>query len=291
MPILPVGLILISAFMHAGWNLLVRDQRAGEIFLRMTGIITALGILPAIAVEFLGEPLPDRVWMYMMLGALFQGTYFFTLSRGYRSGDFTVVYPLGRALPVLMVALADVVIGRPPNAVGWLGLALVAGATVLAPLRSLRAISWAQYWNRNTFWIVLTALTVVGYTVVDKRGSELLTPGALTAARYALFEMGFSFLAFAAILKALRQPMGNEPGRRAWLTAGLAGLLLFGAYWLVLWSYQLTDRASYIIALRQFSIVLGVIPGVLIFREGASTLRIGAAAIITFGIVLIILGG
>ena len=291
MPVLPVGLILLSAFMHAGWNLLVRDQRAGEIFLRMTGIITALGILPAIAAEFLGEPLPARIWVYMFLGALFQGSYFFTLSRGYRSGDFTVVYPLGRALPVLMVAGTDVIRGRPPNAIGWLGLALVAVASMVAPLRSLRAISWARYWNRNTFWIVLTALTVVGYTVVDKRGSELLTPGALTAARYALFEMGFSFLVFAAILKTLRQPMGNEPGRRAWLTAGFAGLLLYAAYWLVLWSYQLTDRASYIIALRQFSIVLGVIPGVLIFREGASALRISAAALITLGIVLIILGG
>ncbi|MGH2619860.1 MAG: EamA family transporter, partial [Anaerolineales bacterium] len=200
MPILPVGLILLSAFMHAGWNLLVRDQGAGEIFLRMTGIITALGIIPAIAAEFLSEPLPARIWAYMIFGALFQGAYFFTLSRGYRSGDFTVVYPLGRALPVMIVAIADVAIGRPPNPVGWIGLAMVAGATMLAPLRSLRAISWARYWNRNTFWIVLTALTVVGYTVVDKRGSEMLAQGPLTAARYALFEMGFSFLAFAAIL-------------------------------------------------------------------------------------------
>jgi drug/metabolite transporter (DMT)-like permease len=168
---------------------------------------------------------------------------------------------------------------------------LVAVASAVAPLRSLRAIHWKRYWNRNTFWIVLTALTVVGYTVVDKRGSELLPPGPLNAARYALFEMGFSFLAFAAILKAMRQPMGNAPGRRAWLRAGLAGLLLYGAYWLVLWSYQLTDRASYIIALRQFSIVLGVIPGVFIFREGASALRIPAASVITAGIMLIVLGG
>ena len=291
MPLLPVGLVLLSAFMHAGWNLLVRDQRAGEIFLRMTGVVTVAGIVPAIAVEILGVPLPAPAWVYLSLGALFQGMYFFTLSRGYRSGDFTVVYPLARALPVLMVALGDVVSRRPPTPIGWIGLAMVSGGSFLAPLRSLREISWVRYWNRTTLWIVLTALTVVGYTLVDKQGSEQLAPGALTAARYGLFEMGISGAAYAALLKALRQPFSQEPGRRAWWTAALAGLLLYGAYWLVLWAYQLTDRASYIIALRQFSIVLGVIPGALIFREGATALRIGASLILTLGIVLIILVG
>lgn len=291
MPLLPVALVLLSTFMHAGWNLLVRDQRAGEIFLRMTGVVTALGIVPAVASELLTVPLPAQVWVYLSLGAVFQGVYFFTLSRGYRSGEFTVVYPLARALPVLMVALADVVIRRPPTLIGWVGLAMVSGGSFLAPLRSLREITWARYWNRTTLWIVLTALTVVGYTLVDKRGSELLVPGALTAARYGLFEMGLSCAAYAALLKTLRQPLTQKPGRRAWLTATVAGLLLYGAYWLVLWAYQLTDRASYVIALRQFSIVLGVVPGALIFREGAPGLRISASVILTLGIVLIVLVG
>src|SRR3970040_1942761 len=105
MPVILVGLVLLSAFMHAGWNLLVRERRGSEIFLYMTGLVAALGVGPAIALEFLGEPIPARAWAYLLAGAAFQGAYFLGLSRGYRSGDFTVVYPVARALPVLLVGV------------------------------------------------------------------------------------------------------------------------------------------------------------------------------------------
>ena len=62
---------------------------------------------------------------------------------------------------------------------------------------------------------------------------------------------------------------------------------VFGAYWLVLWSYQLSPQASYVVALRQFSIVIGVVIGTFLFREEAPILRISASVMIAIGIACI----
>ena len=291
MPVILVGLVLLSAFMHAGWNLLVQERRGSEIFLYMTGLVAALGVGPAIALEFLGEPIPARAWAYLLAGAAFQGAYFLGLSRGYRSGDFTVVYPVARALPVLLVGVGDLVVGRSPSALGWLGLALVTAGCILVPLVSLRTIKWSSYYNQSTAWILLTALATVGYSLTDKEGTSLLEPGLLSALRYDVFEIGFAFLAYGLILKAFRQPVARERSLLGWLTAGLAGLLLFGAYALVLWAFQLSPNASYVVALRQFSIVLGVAAGSLLFREEAPLLRISASAVLVVGIIFIVIGG
>ena len=51
--------------------------------------------------------------------------YYLGLSRGYMSGDFTVVYPLARATPVLVIAALDVARGQAPTLFGWLGLLLI----------------------------------------------------------------------------------------------------------------------------------------------------------------------
>jgi len=72
--------------------------------------------------------------------------------------------------------------------------------------------------------------------------------------------------------------------------AGIA-VGIFGAYWLILWSYQLTTQTSYVVALRQFSIVLGVAIGVFLFKEPAPKVRVGAALMIAAGIAGISIGG
>ncbi|MEW5988894.1 MAG: EamA family transporter, partial [Chloroflexota bacterium] len=174
MSLLPLFLIFSSAFLHAGWNLLVRRHRTTEIFLPMTALISVLGLGPALAAELRGTPTPWVVWLHLPAAGLFQACYYLGLSRGYRKGDFTVVYPLARALPVLLLAVADVLLGQPPSIVGWLGMLLVTAGCLVVPLESLRDFSRARYWNGATRWAIFTALATVGYTVVDNHAAEFL---------------------------------------------------------------------------------------------------------------------
>ncbi|MCB8945767.1 MAG: hypothetical protein H6658_18620 [Ardenticatenaceae bacterium] len=46
-------------------------------------------------------------WPYLLVTGCFQAMYYLGLLQGYKSGDFTVVYPVARALPVLILAFVD----------------------------------------------------------------------------------------------------------------------------------------------------------------------------------------
>jgi len=61
-------------------------------------------------------------------------------------------------------------------------------------------------------------------------------------------------------------------------------LLIYATYGLVLWAYQLSWQTSYVVALRQFSIVLGVAVGAVVFDEEAQRTRLSGAVVIVVGI-------
>ncbi len=284
------ALVLSSTFLHAGWNLLARRQRAEALFFhRLLLAVVAIGLVPAAISEWHARSLPPAAWLYALGSGVFCGLYFLFLAKGYAASDFTVVYPVARALPVLLVGLGDALRGRYPTAMGWSGMTLVALGCLLAPQRSFRDLSPRRYLNRASIWILLTALSTVGYTLLDKMASEVVTQGPGTAARYGYIFYLFTYIFYALFLHAAGSssaPRHAQPDI-GWRLPVIGGLFNFGAYWLVLWAYQLSERASYIVAFRQFSIVIGVILAFILYQEGGRRVRITATLLITAGLVVI----
>lgn len=291
MPPLAIFLILLSTFLHAGWNLVFRNRQSDYAFLHITIVTSVVGLAPALAAEFGPRPLLVHVWGYLLLAGLFQAVYYLGLTQGYRHGDFTVVYPIARTLPVLLVAVGDVARGRAPSLVGWLGMILVSLGCIFIPLESWRGFSRERFWNRAMLWVAVTALGIVGYTLTDKIAAEFIIPGPWSAARYAVYEAAASAVVYGFILKWFVRPGSSQTGWSDWSWAILAAMGVFGAYWLILWSYQLASQASYVVALRQFSIIIGVVLGAIFLREVAPMLRLSAACVIVVGIAGIVLGG
>ena len=60
---------------------------------------------------------------------------------------------------------------------------------------------------------------------------------------------------------------------------------------MILWAYQLAERASYVVAFWQFSIVLGVVAGFVIHKERGMLVRTIAVVMITAGLATIGLWG
>jgi uncharacterized membrane protein len=58
-----------------------------------------------------------------------------------------------------------------------------------------------------------------------------------------------------------------------------------------LWAYQLGRHASYVVAFRQFSIVIGVVIAFVIYKERGVAVRILATVLITAGLILVGLFG
>jgi drug/metabolite transporter (DMT)-like permease len=287
-----VALVLVSTLMHAGWNLMARRYKTepGQFFSKMLLVIASVGLVPAASSEILTHSLNLKAWLCVAGSGICCGFYFFCLSRAYAASDFTTVYPVARALPVLLVSIGDVLRGRYPTELGWLGMLLVIFGCFLAPLYSFRDLRVRSYFNPQILWMLLTALGTVGYTLLDKVASEVVLQGPGTAARYGYVYFLVSYLAYGAFSRAFQQD------RIFFSTAGcgitiFAAFMTFGAYWLVLWAYQLSQRASYIVAFRQFSIVIGVILAFAIFREKGVVIRLAGTLMITSGLLLIGLWG
>jgi drug/metabolite transporter (DMT)-like permease len=289
---LPVALVLASTLMHAGWNLLARHERSETFFFRrMLAVVAVVGLVPIVVSEtLLSEPFSPTVWICIGGSGFFCSLYFLFLARAYESADFTIVYPVARALPVLLVAVGDLLCGRQPTAFGWLGMSLVMTGCFLAPLSSFQRFDLGSYMKPTSLWMILTALATVGYTLLDKTASEIILPGPASAARYGYLFFLVTYFFYAGLL-ALPSKRSEAPEKLGWKIPAAAGALNFSAYWLVLWAYQLSRHASYIVAFRQFSIVIGVVVAFGLYKEHGIAVRMTGTLMITSGLVLIGLWG
>jgi len=286
-----IFIIICSTFMHAGWNLLARYNRAErDFYFKMLVIMVVTGFVPAVWSELVTRSLTPTAWWCVLGSGFSAGLYLFFLARAYEESDFTVVYPVARSLPVIFVAFIDVLRGRELTVFGWLGILMVAAGCVFVPLRSFRDFSLGNYFNRASLWMFFAALGTVGYTTLDKIAAEVVQQGPATAARYGYIYFAVSFFPYLGFMK-LSRPVVVKDSSQDWKIAVLAALFGFGAYWLILWAYQLSPYASYIVAFRQFSIVIGALLAFIIYKEQGVAVRLSGAVMITLGLVLIALLG
>ena len=253
-------------------------------------VIASVGIVPMVISEIVTHSIGPDAWLYLLGSGTCAGIYFYALGRAYGSSDFTIVYPVARALPVLLVGIGDVFFGRDLPAAGWLGLLFVASGCILSPLESFREFKPSRYFHSSIYWMVMAATGTVGYTLLDKAASGLITAGAASAARY-----GFVFFCVAGmvftILTSVRNRSIFHDKSAGWKGPIIGAALNFCSYWLVLWAYQLSRQASYVVAFRQLSIVIGVIVAFAIYKERGICVRIIASFLIVIGLILISLNG
>lgn len=282
-----IAIIMVSTFMHAGWNLLARYARSeGEFYRRMLIITAIVGFLPAVISEYITRSLTPLAWVCVTGAGISAAFYLYGLARAFGTSDFTIVYPVARSLPVLFIAWIDVLRGRQLTSFGWVGIILVAIGCFFVPLKSFEDFHWRNYFNRATVWMVVAALGTVGYTYLDKVAAEVVQSGAGTAARYGYFYFTISLFPYLILLRFAKID-GQNPEKTGWKLPILGALFGFGAYWLILWAYQLSPLASYIVAFRQFSIVIGALLAFVIYKEQGIAVRLTGAGLITTGLILI----
>ena len=294
MNLFAIALVIASTFMHASWNLMAKHGKSEhDFFERMQVMIILVGLIPFAISEYHARSIPSQAWVYAVFSGFSCGVYYFSLANAYSLSDFTTAYPVARALPVLLMGFIDTARGEMPTSIGWLGMVMVAVGCTFSPLESIKEIRLSKYINKASVWMVLTAFGTVGYSTFDKMASEIVKKGVWTAGRY-----GYAFYAFSGIfyiiIKRLfhRKSSENSNNRNiGWFMPILSGILGFGAYWLVLWAYQLVNRASYVVTFRQFSIVIGVIAAFIIYREKGFAIRMTAVLTITAGLIIITIWG
>jgi drug/metabolite transporter (DMT)-like permease len=280
MPAAALVLVLAAALFHACWNALTKKARDQFAFLCLAVGVASVGFLPLTLWALPPGGVPAAAWPFVIATVLLHALYFVALGRSYRSGEFSLVYPVARGLGVALVPLlAIVVLDERPSTVGALGIALVvAGIVALQWVGIPRTAASAGFrFGPGTGWALLTGLTIAGYALVDKAGVSRLHPVPYIGL---MFLGSLLLLVPAALADRGRFRREWRTNRRAILVASVMTLT---AYLLVLFAFRLS-KAGYVVAARETSIVISVVIGRLWFGERRLAARLAGAALVLAGV-------
>ena len=319
-----ITLILLAAVAHASWNLFSKQAGAAgaACFVWLYVTVSAIIYAPVTAVVIgVSHPRLSGLPAVFLAGtAAWHIAYTLLLQNGYRLGDLSVVYPIGRGTGALLAAVAGVVLlGERPGLVAAAGIALIvtgvlaiglpgrrdrrsqpaaaaqpASAGPAAP--AARPGSAAQPGSaaeqvraapavQGTVFALLTGVCIAGYTVWDKYAvATLHTPPVVQ-----------DWATVAGVAVALAPVALRDRARLAGVWRSYrpqvlgAAVLVPLAYILVLTALRFT-AVSVAAPSREVSVLFGVLLGRRLLGEHGLARRLGAAAAIVVGVVVIAVG-
>ena len=168
-----LALVLASACMHATWNYLVKRSSDKSLFFWAMAAVGFTGLaVPGVAFAVF-DGFTSTMLGFALISVCFHASYAVTLTRSYRLGDLSSVYPISRGMgPALVPLLAVLLLGESVSAMAVAGIALVVAGIYAThidsrllrdfshPLRALAAPG-----TRIAF---LTGVIIAAYTISDK---------------------------------------------------------------------------------------------------------------------------
>ena len=278
-----LALVLAAAICHATWNFFVKRINGGAELLWLFSILSVAIYLPvALWILVVQQPVFGTWQLVFIAGsAVLHLGYFMLLQTGYREGDLSLVYPTARASgPLLSTTFAVLFLGETVTP----QMALGAGVVIFGVLMLTGGIRpGARHVTVSLLFGLGAGVLIGSYTAWDAYAvSVLLVPPLLLD--YA------SNLGRAIVLApvALRR---RERVRQHWAAhrGGVIVVALFTplAYILVLYALTFTPVA-YVAPARETSVLLAVLAGSLLLNEGRLRQRLGWAAVILVGMVLLV---
>ncbi len=280
MPLAAVLLLLGAAACHTAWNLVFKSQ-TDRASVSLGALVVGVVLLSPVLLVYPIRDVSAEGWAVIALSGLFETAYVVALTAAYQAGDLSLVYPIARGTPALIVVpLSIAVLGEPLTPTGIGGIALVVVGIFGAHLPGLRAMRGEA--PRAVMLALLTGLTIAGYSFINKLGV-----GLVPVPLYAMLVFAVDAALLAVVLGARRQ-LAWPFARGRWQPAVTIGVLMMGAYVGVLGAMALAPLA-YVVAGREVSIVMTTAAGIVLLGERASWRRVIGAALIFGGLVAIAL--
>lgn len=285
---LALGLILVAAFTHATWNYAAKRSGGGLPFVWLAGLVSLCFYVPLSAAYLLWQSpvLPASAWVVVVGSGLIKTAYALLLQRGYRHGDFSLVYPLARGTGPLFSTLAAIALfGERPTP-----LALAGGAVIIASIFALTGGTGLWHVDRAHLRQGLRYGLACGGCIA------VLTVWDMHAVAHLHLPPLVYDCSTQVVLCAVLAPFA-WPRRAAafavwrnqrWTIFTVALLAPLG-YILILTALTFTP-VSYIAPAREISILIGTFFGAKLLKEADGPRRLLAAAGMVAGVIALALG-
>lgn len=280
-------LVVIASFIHASWNLLAkRAAPAGPAFVYAYSLIACIAYAPWVLYLLVQG---NIAWTgpgfgIVLLSGLIHLAYSLCLQKGYRVADLSVVYPVARGTgPMLSSLGAFLILGETPTGTGLLGLLLVvAGILLIATQGKLAAFSRPEG-QAGIRWGTASGGLIASYTVVDAYAVKMLG-----IAPVMLDWFGNVLRLILLLPMILANPRRAFDAMRGywWIAVGV-GLLSPLSYILVLAALTSGAPLSLVAPMREMSMMVGTLMGMLILREKVGPWRLMGCGVLMVGVVLL----
>jgi drug/metabolite transporter (DMT)-like permease len=298
-----VALVVVSAFLHALWNALLRLEKEKD-----RSLVTAIGVATVVAAIVaavrwgLGEVL-FASWRgvgFTVLAGVMEAVYFTTLAKAMELGRLGMVYTISRGGAVLAVwPLSMALFGEVAKVSSLVGSVVVIGGLAMSGLGSAARTSGhragasahqrdghreaggdeadvgqRERERRAVGWAVACALAIAGYHLAYSAAlSEAVNPSACFA-----LSLGVSVAINATRLR--RAGRGGFVGllRQRWRRLVVMGVVSSGSF-LLLMEALARSEAGYVLTLRNTSVLFAVVMSWRIGERPARAEILGAALV------------
>jgi drug/metabolite transporter (DMT)-like permease len=281
-----LAIVLASAFLHAGWNYLLKTSERKIVFIWWFLLASVVMYVPVFMYYYPKITIPPTGWLCIVATGLIHGVYFGCMGGAYQRGDLSLVYPLARGSgPLFVPVLAVILLKEEVAPLGMLGIALIIGGIYCVHLRSFTASAFLEPFRAlkggASLWALFTGLAIASYSLVDKVGVGLVYPPV-----YIYLLLLITWLVITPwVLIRERRWLVSEWRQHTGPIFGV-GFLSGFTYLMILFALQIS-KVSYVAAVREVSIILSAYFGIVWLGESHGRQKLAGAVLITAGVIAI----
>ena len=271
-------LILFSAILHAGWNLIIKSFNNSLSAMGFKMILHSIIFIPIVFFV----PYPTGItWLFIIASVLIHNFYFIILGISYNKGDLSYIYPIARgSSPVFITILSLLFLHDQVSLAGWIGIIIASFGLIFLTFNDIK--------NRINLDVLklalLVSLAICLYTLCDAAGVRSSSNNFSYIVW--LFALDGWFIFSYACYK--NKNIFSNINLRGFGLIVLASIMSFSGYGIIIWSMNYTE-IGYVSSIREASIIIATLFGFVFLKESFSLQRILAAVLFFLGISVIYL--
>lgn len=270
------ALALLAAVLHASWNIVVKQT--GDRFLALWGQFAFAGsfaFLMLVGWSFV-DGIPDIAWRWSIASGCGHLPYVLLLARAYDKNDFSLTYPIARGAGALSATVLGLIfLDDNLSALSIAGICIVIfGLYVLVANQKINNISPA----------LGVAATIGIYSVVDAYGARNSNSIAFALS---VFVSGAITVSLWALLTRASQLRGFI--KTSWRGSVIGGTMSLVGYSLIVYAFTLAP-VGYVATMRESSVVIAALAGWKYLKEDDHKRRLGSAAVVVLGLIILVVG-
>ncbi|GAM10734.1 EamA-like transporter family protein [Geobacter sp. OR-1] len=276
--------------MHALWNLLVKRSRHKTVFIwwMFVASLSLFSLALPLSPDRFTPPEPFTLLMISM-GAVCFVLYHLLNGRAYRGGDLSVIYPLCQTSMIYVPIWGVALLGERLSIWGIIGIVMVAAGAYSIQMQK---VSLDEIFRpfRDLRGKPVQAALAAGFiysigSIAEKVGVRNYSPFYFT---YYLVLVMLILMSFNLCRHRYRSLIIPEL-KENWRLILISGPVMMASFLTFRYGLNLSP-VSYAVPVRQVSIMIGVMIGILFLGEPSGRIRLFSALLILAGAVVIRLG-